>query len=71
MKGIEPKNLIEKRKELESYIINQQKLRALMAERKSYFDFYIRNKDINEDEAYAAYKKYKQCQYEIEELRKK
>lgn len=56
MKSIEPKSLIEKRKELESYIINQQKLRALMAERKLYFDFYIRNKDVNEDEAYVAYK---------------
>lgn len=71
MKGIEPKNLIEKRKELESYIINQQKLRALMIERKLYYEFYLKNKEENKDVAHAAYQNYKKCNYEIEELRKK
>lgn len=70
VKGIEPKNLAGKSKEIESYIKNQLQLRKVMTERKLYYEFYLRNKESNKNAAYEAYRNYKKCNYEVEQLRR-
>lgn len=49
-------------KEIESY----QELRALMQERKTYYDVYMKNREINPNLAGKAYQEYKRIKHELD-----